>query len=137
MRYDWEHTWMKSTKRLEVEATFTARAGFDLQEPFRIVIDPQTTWISAQFPAPKLISIEMGDVRIHRDEDGLWNKLTPEDREQALKELEKRARKEFERSTILSEALLAGEKRFQEVLNESGVEVRMQFDRLRELPSSP
>lgn len=129
VRHTWTHTWLHSTKTLEVEATFTARAGFDLQDPLRIQIDPNTKWFSAQLPPVKLLALEMGDIRIPRDEDGLWNKLTPEDREQALRGLEKKARHQFARSAILAEARLAGEERIREVLAKSGVQIKIDTPR--------
>ncbi len=41
---------MHSTKAIEVEATFTARAGFDFARAFRITIDPVTGAVITQFP---------------------------------------------------------------------------------------
>ncbi|HEY5812759.1 MAG TPA: hypothetical protein VIT23_08905, partial [Terrimicrobiaceae bacterium] len=42
VRNRWTHTWLHSTKSVELEATFTAKAGFDLTQPFRVNIDPRT-----------------------------------------------------------------------------------------------
>ncbi|MFZ4682004.1 MAG: DUF4230 domain-containing protein [Terrimicrobiaceae bacterium] len=126
VRHRWTHTWLQSTKNLEIEATFTAKAGFDLSQPFRIQINPETKWISAELPQPKILSIGMSDVRIIRDEDGLWNKLTAQDREEAFRALEKEADKKFAASNLVSEALFEGEKRFQEVLKDSGARLKIE-----------
>ena len=117
VRHRWTHTWLYSTKNLELEATFTARAGFDLKDPVRINIDPRTRFVSADLPPPKLLSLGMGDVRVHQDEDGLWNKLTPQDREQAFRVLEEKARRKFAESKLLPEARLEGEKRIRELID--------------------
>jgi Protein of unknown function (DUF4230) len=119
VRTRWTHTWLHSTKNLELEATFTARAGFDLRDPIRINIDPRTRFVSADLPPPKLLSLGMGDVRVLQDEDGLWNKLTAQDREQAFRVLEEKARKIFTESTLLAEARLEAEKRVRELIDKT------------------
>jgi hypothetical protein len=117
VRYRWNHTWLYSTKNLEIEATFTAKAGFDLKDPIRINIDPRTRYVSTELPPPKLLSLGMGDVRVLQDEDGFWNKLTAEDREQAFRALEEKARETFAQSNLLAEARLEGEKRIRELID--------------------
>jgi Protein of unknown function (DUF4230) len=119
VRTRWTHTWLHSTKNLELEATFTARAGFDLRDPIRINIDPRTRFVSADLPPPKLLSLGMGDVRVLQDEDGLWNKLTAQDREQAFRVLEEKARKIFTESNLLAEARLEAEKRVRELIDKT------------------
>jgi hypothetical protein len=119
VRHRWAHTWLYSTKNLELEATFTARAGFDLRDPIRINIDPRTRFVSADLPAPKLLSLGIGDIRVLKDDDGLWNKLTPQDREQAFRALEEKARKTFADSKLLPEARLEGEKRVRELIDKT------------------
>ncbi len=119
VRHRWTHTWLHSTKRLELEATFTARAGFDLRDPVRINIDPRTRFVSADLPPPKILSLGMGDVRVVEDEDGLWNKLTIQDREQAFRALEEKAGKKFAESNLLPEARLEAEKRIRELIDKT------------------
>ena len=116
VRHRWSHTWLHSTKNLEVEATFTAKAGFDLKEPFRINIDPRSGYISAELPPPKLLSLGMSDVRVLQDEDGFWNKLTAEDRQTAFRALEDKARKKISTSKLLPEARLEAEKQIRELI---------------------
>lgn len=122
VRHRYSHTWMHSTKVFEVEATFTAKAGFDLKEPFRIQIDPRTQNIGAEFPPPKLLSLGMSDVKVLNDEDGMWNKLTAEDRQKAFAELEEKAREEFRNSSLLVETRIETERRIRELLKQSAWE---------------
>ena len=122
VRHRWSHTWMHSTKALEIEATFTVKAGFDLKEPFRIQIDPRTRNVGAEFPSPQILSMGMSDVRILNDEDGLWNKLTAEDRQKAFQALEKKARVEFRDSNLLAEARVEAEKQVRALLKRSAEE---------------
>jgi hypothetical protein len=119
VRTRWSHTWLHSTKNLELEATFTARAGFDLRDNIRINIDPRTHYVSADLPPPKLLSLGMGDVRILQDEDGLWNKLTAQDREEAFRALEEKARKTFAESNFVPEARIEAEKRIREIIDKT------------------
>jgi hypothetical protein len=116
VRHRWSHSWLYSMKNLEIEATFTARAGFDLRDPIRINIDPRTRFVGTDLPPPKLLSLGMGDVRVLQDEDGFWNKLTAEDREEAFRALEEKARQTFAKSNLLPEARLEGEKRIRELI---------------------
>lgn len=123
VRHTWSQTWLHSTKNFEIEATFTARAGFDLSEPFRINIDPVTYNIETNLPSPRILSLGMSDVRVLRDEDGLWNKLTVEDRQLAFRALEKQAKRQFAESTLLAETRLEAEKRLRGILASSGKKI--------------
>lgn len=116
VRYLWNHTWMHSTKTFELEADVTAKVGFDLSEPFRIEIDPRTMAVTAILPKPKLLSVEIGDLRIIKDEDGLWNKLTAEDREGAFRGLQAEARRKTDTPAVLNEAVQEADKRFRGLL---------------------
>lgn len=116
VQHQWTHTWLHSTKTIEVEATFTARAGYDLQKPFSVLINTRDRTYNAILPPVKILSIGMSDVRIRKDEDGLWNKLSAEDRQEAIQALEGAARVEFHNTDILREARAEGEKRVNELL---------------------
>jgi hypothetical protein len=116
VRHRWTQTWLYSTKVLEVEAPFTAKAGFVLNEPFRLRIDPHTKIVSADLTAPAILSTEMGEIKILSDEDGLWNKLTPSDREEALRALRAQADKQFSESPILHQARQEAESRIRQIL---------------------
>ena len=59
IRHRWSHTWLGSTKTLELHGSFTAKAGFDLREPFAIDIRRSPLRVVARMPAPKLLSVQM------------------------------------------------------------------------------
>lgn len=120
VRHRWSHTHLYSTKVLEIEAPFTAKAGFNLEEPFRIRIDPHTRIVSTDLPKPQILSTEMGEIKILRDEDGLWNKLTAADREEAFKALRDQAKKQFDETALLNEARLEVESRIRKLLDTTG-----------------
>jgi hypothetical protein len=119
VRHSWSQRYLLSTKRLEIEAPFTAKAGFDFEEvPMRVTINPQTRAVRADLPNPQLLSLEMGDPKILRDEDGLWNKLTAEDRENAFRELRLLARKQAIQSDLLARARTEGNRVVTEALGD-------------------
>lgn len=120
VQHRWEQTWLGSTKNFDIEATFTAKAGFDLKQQIVVKLDDRNGATKIELPPPQIfLPLGMSAVRVRRDEDGLWNKLTAGDREAAFAALEAVARKEFEGSTLLAEAQLEIEKRLKEILKES------------------
>lgn len=117
-----EETWLHSTKAFEIEAPFTVRAGFRLRDAFTVNILRGGRIAEIRLPRPKILSMEMGDLRILRDDDGLWNKLTGGDREMALRALSKTAKEEFLKTDILKAATGEAEKRIRNIVREAGCE---------------
>ncbi len=117
IRYDWEQSWMGSTKSFEIEANFTAKAGFDLRKPFVIRLDSKNGATAADLPPPQIVSFGMGNVHVLRDEDGLWNKLTEDDRAEAFRELENKARQDFQNSDLLARAQAEANDRIHDILS--------------------
>lgn len=100
----WEHRWAGSTKRLELEGRFVAKAGYDLTQPFAIRISEDGDRVEAELPAAELLSLELVSEQIVRDEDGLWNKLSVTDREHAKNALLAGARQTALESSLLLDA---------------------------------
>lgn len=84
--YIWEQKWAGSLKRIKLKGNFTASAGFDLNEHFYINIHSQDLKVDLSFPQPRLLACELNDYRAE-EEDGWWNKLTPEERHVAVNEM--------------------------------------------------
>lgn len=102
--YQWSQSWFGSTKEMELQGLYTAKAGFDLHSP--CLVSVRDGRIIATLPEPKLLSIEMKEngLKIIRDENGWWNKITSEDREKAITAMQDEARTKAEQSGILTEA---------------------------------
>lgn len=115
-------TWMHSTKEFEIEARFTARAGFALRDPFVINVPLGSKKIEISLPRAKILAMDMADFRILRDEDGLWNKLTGKDRERAIRALQRTARKDFENTDLLGAATAEAQRRVSEIVRNVGAE---------------
>jgi hypothetical protein len=120
VHHRWSHTWLGSTKTLELHGSFTAKAGFDLHEPFTIDIERSPLRVVARMPAPKLLSVQMDSFLVVADENGWWNRITEEDRTEAVRTLQARARGQAEASGILLEARRSAEDRIREVVQRNG-----------------
>lgn len=120
VHHRWSHTWLGSTKTLELHGSFTAKAGFDLHEPFTIDIQRSPLRVVARMPAPKLLSVQMDSFLVVQDENGWWNRITEEDRTEAVRTLQARARDQSEASGILLEARHSAEDRIREVVQRNG-----------------
>ncbi len=131
VRYQWIHTWLHSTKNIEIAAIFTARAGFDLRKPFSIQLNASGQATEVSLPPAQILSLGFTDMQILTDTDGMWNKLTTEDRQQAFLGLEAEARRQFEASSLQAEAQREGEKRIRELLGPPQT-TRISFEASRE-----
>ena len=100
----WESTWMGSTKRIELKGRFIAKAGYDLTKPFAIDISEDGKTIRAKMPPAQINSVEQLKMEVLKDENGIWNRISPQEREQAMNALLREARTSIEKSEILKEA---------------------------------
>lgn len=119
----WSHTWLGSTKSIRLIGTFTAKAGFDLKEPFTIAIERNPLRVRAAMPPARLLSLTMVSYRIALDESGWWNKVSDADREAAVRDLQSAARTRAEDSGILDEARATAEQRIREIVERNGASV--------------
>jgi hypothetical protein len=118
--YTWEHQWLGSTKRLRLRGTFAAKAGFDLHGNLRVEIDPQDLRVQIVLPPPRVLGVEMLSYKAE-EEDGFWNKLNPQEREEAVNALLTSARAAAEADTGLrDEAQRMLEFQIAETVAESG-----------------
>ena len=54
-------------------------------------------------PKPTILSVEMTNYKIIEDSNGLWNKISKDDREKAVNALQRGARTNLEKTGILDE----------------------------------
>jgi hypothetical protein len=85
--YEYRNQWLGSQKAITIKGRFRVKAGFDLSQPCALEVQPKPLKIVAQFPPPKILSVEMLSHEIEKSENGYWNRLTPEDQKAALDEL--------------------------------------------------
>ncbi len=96
------------------------KAGFDLREPFTIDITRFGLTIQASLPEPRILSLEMNTYKIIKDENGWWNRVTDQDREEAFYRLRTAARKAVQDSGILEEARATAKERIREIVQRNG-----------------
>jgi len=107
-------------KKLTVEGTYRLKAGFDLREPFSVVIDPATHQVRATLPAAKILSVErIGELSYH-GEDSLLNRLTDAERAKMIDALDKTARQAAEDSTLKHDAAEQVTQRLTQLLTHNG-----------------
>ena len=84
------HTWAGSSKRIKLHGTFLVKAGFDLQKRFSVEVRPNE--IVIQLPHAQILSVEEQRVEVLAFENGLWNRISPDDIENELGQLPQLAR---------------------------------------------
>jgi hypothetical protein len=120
--YEWEHQWLGSTKRLHLRGTFAAKAGYDLNEKFYFEINSDDLQVELGLPEPRVLGVEMIAYRAE-EEEGYWNKLSAEEREQAVNALLASARAAAAKdAALLGEARRMLDVQVGEVVREAGSE---------------
>lgn len=124
--YNWTNTWLGSTKQISINGTFEAKAGFDLNKRFRLDIEGDRAIVT--MPEPRLLSLTPAHDITFRDEQGLWNWVSPDDRAKAINAFTKDAQRYANDADFISQAEVAMEKRLTEILKAHGktLEVRYQ-----------
>jgi hypothetical protein len=120
IEHSWEQTWLGSTKTIQIQGVFLAKAGFDLREPFRFDIEKNASRVVAWVPPPKLLSLEMQEYKILKDEGGWWNSVTSQDREEAVRQIRALAIEKATQSGLLEESTASVEARVRELVERNG-----------------
>jgi hypothetical protein len=131
-RYTWTNTWMGSTKQIAIAGSFDAKAGFDLQQKFKVNLKNDTAYVT--LTEPIILSVESkGDIS-YRDEHGIWNWVNPEDRTKATNAFITDARTYAEQATFVKDAKLKMEERLKVLLQPHVKGVVIQYSSTETLP---
>ena len=127
--YSWSHTFLGSTKTLLLRGEFVVKAGFDLRQEFNLNIDVERASshepelrITATLPRAKILSVEMKTYKVEKDENGFWNRITPEDRTSAVAALQSDARAAAEGAGITQKAGEMLRKNLREIAASKGIQ---------------
>lgn len=113
-RYSWTNTWLNSTKKISISGTFEAKVGFDLNERFSILLQDGKAIV--KLPQPRILSVEaMGDI-VYRDDRGVWNWISSEDRSKAANAFIQDARKYANQADFVEEAKAQMEEKLRTLL---------------------
>ncbi len=87
------------TKKLIIRGDYRVKAGYRLEPGVSLGMDRGRG--VAKFPRAEILSVELIDFDILNEEDGLFNKVQPEDRARLLRELRAQMQQEAARSGML------------------------------------
>jgi hypothetical protein len=85
-----------------LHSTFTAKAGFDLENNLSIDVRPNE--IIVQLPHARILGIEQDQVDVLAYENGLWNRISGQDMQSELSILPQLAREKAAESDLPAEA---------------------------------
>ena len=85
-------TWLGSSWVIEIQGQYVAKVGFVLDKDTWIDIDKVTHTVTFHTCQPVLLSSELKDYHVLRDDNGLWNKIPKEERERAVNDMNAKAR---------------------------------------------
>lgn len=131
-RYDWEHSWLGSTKRIMISGTFNAKAGFDLHKKFSITLSEDKAYVT--LPAPRTLSLELLGNVTYRDEQGIWNWVNMDDRTRATNAFIRDARRYANQARFVDDSKEQIEKRLRPLLEPYASEVIIDYQRPLDLP---
>jgi hypothetical protein len=122
-------------KKLTAEATYRLKAGFDLSQPFAVVIDPVTHQVRAAMPHAKILSVEqVGDVT-YRGENAWLNRITDDERSQIMNSLNQTAHDDAEKSSLKGEAEQQVTQRLNEIMSHNGQNLQIEWKNMETFPS--
>lgn len=98
-----EHEWLGSRKRIKLRAVYHVKAGFDFNQPFAVHVHERR--ITAELPAPRILSVDQADIEVLALENGIWNRIRPADVESELRTLPVLARQRASEAGLQREAL--------------------------------
>jgi hypothetical protein len=124
-QYTWENKWLNSTKKIFITGQFKAKAGFNIDQNFRVSISNQHAIV--MLPPPILLSLEpLGDYTF-RDEHGVWNWVDNNDRAQALNSYTADAKRYAERASFVDGAKKNIEEKMMEVFSSHHMTVSFEY----------
>lgn len=124
-RYTWENSWLRSTKKIFISGTFSAKVGFDLHEKFSITLRDNKAFVS--LPPPETLSVESHSDIQYRDQNGIWNWVDIEDRTRATNAFISDARRFANRAPFVNDARKAMEDRLRVLLKPYAEEVIVDY----------
>ncbi len=100
-----ENTWLGSTKHLRVRGLYRIKAGYDLRRPFTIRLDgADAATVRLQMPRARVLSVELEKLDVLSADNGLWNRVQPEEFAQAVDALNLDARQKARDEGMMADA---------------------------------
>jgi hypothetical protein len=114
-------------KKITAQAVYRIKAGFDLQKPFSVEIDPATHAVTAEMPPAQLLSVEQVGEIAYSGFDATFNRVTDQERTEILASLHAAAREAAEKSTLKAEAEAQVTQRLKDIINHNGQSITIKW----------
>lgn len=102
---EWANTTWKSTKKLHVQQPFILKAGFDLNR-LKFDVDPEKQQLTVTISESTLVNLEYaGDYEVLKEEHGLWNRISAEERDAVLNSIPQKAQEHAEKLQLRDKAV--------------------------------
>jgi len=124
---NFKQAWLGSTKVMIAEGDFVVKAGFDLNNQFRFSVDQNSGEVIAEFPAPKILSVDFKKLDVLYSSDGIINKLTPADTAQVIQQMNRETRFQAAQSDIRKEAMQQVEQRLRDLIGNTASKITVRF----------
>ena len=124
-RYAWTNTWLNSTKKISISGTFEAKAGFDLNEKFSILLQDDRAIV--KLPEPKILSVESQSDISYRDDQGVWNWIKDEDRSNATNAFIQDGREYANQAEFVQDAKVRMEEKLRALLKPYAKDVIIEY----------
>lgn len=137
---EWKHTWWGSEKIIKPRGTFTASYGFDLKaSAFIVNFNSKNQTVDVSFPPAKLLAFEMTDIKTEYEQNGWWNHMSKEERDQVINELRNQAKHIAENNKLaIKEAERVMENQIHAVIQSAGTKPGViNFSSPTPLPATP
>jgi Protein of unknown function (DUF4230) len=119
-----DQSWLGSTKHIRIRGTFRLHAGFDLDKECQVSV--KGTTVTVTLPPAKILSTEVIHWEVEELQDGLWNKIQPQDISAELNALPKIA--EEQEPDLPAEAQRAFERELSDKLKPLGYQAKVQTE---------
>jgi hypothetical protein len=124
-QYKWSNTRFGSTKEIQIEGSFVAKVGFDLDKRFAIQLQDEKAIVL--LPEPRLLSLEpLADVKFE-DENGIINWVDNNDRSTALNSFQTDARQYAQQADFIGQAKIEAENKIKPILLTRVKEVEFRY----------
>jgi hypothetical protein len=114
-------------KSIKLDGTFRVRAGFDLEDGFSIAIDSTNRHIVATLPRPVILSVHKRSFSENKGRDSLWSRVSAQEYENALNQVEFAALRNARNSGLEEEARKYLEERVQKTADAMGMTVELRY----------
>ncbi len=121
---DSTETWFGSTKTIRIHATYRVKAGFDLSKKLEVNVVGQE--VNIKVPKATILSVEPLSITVDELNNGLWNKIQPQDIDRELQKMPELARAKA--AALPDEAEQTFERLLSERLGDLHLHVQRQLD---------